>query len=68
MVGDPSLVRVHVHTHDPQQVMDYCAGKGKLKDIINDNMDTQVEKFKNKGSRKTESGRKTQLSNSMITP
>ncbi|HEX7475982.1 MAG TPA: DAK2 domain-containing protein [Dehalococcoidales bacterium] len=68
VVGDPSLVRVHIHTHDPQRVMDYCACQGKLKDIVNDNMDTQVEKFKNKGSRKTGSGRKTQLSNSMITP
>jgi DAK2 domain fusion protein YloV len=68
VVGDQSLVRVHVHTHDPQKVMDYCACQGKLKDIINDNMDVQVDKFKNGARRKTKSGRKTQLSNSMITP
>jgi uncharacterized protein len=46
VVGDESLIRVHVHTHNPQQVLDYCASKGTLSDIINDNMDDQVENLK----------------------
>lgn len=46
VVGDDSLIRVHVHTKVSQKVMDYCAAFGTLKDIINDNMDDQVEDFK----------------------
>jgi uncharacterized protein len=46
VVGDDTLIRVHVHTKISQSVMDYCATKGRLRDIINDNMDTQVESFK----------------------
>jgi dihydroxyacetone kinase-like predicted kinase len=45
-VGDENLIRVHVHTKVSDQVMDYCATFGTLKDIINDNMDNQVEDFK----------------------
>jgi uncharacterized protein len=46
VVGDETLIRVHVHTKMSQAVMDYCSTKGRLRDIINDNMDTQVENFK----------------------
>jgi uncharacterized protein len=46
VVGDSDLVRVHVHTRNSQAIMDYCATLGKLKDIINDNMDDQVKKLK----------------------
>ena len=46
VVGDENLIRVHVHTKVSDQVMDYCATFGTLKDIINDNMDNQVEDFK----------------------
>ncbi len=46
VVGDDTLIRVHVHTKISQSVMDYCATKGRLRDIINDNMDTQVKNFK----------------------
>lgn len=50
VVGDDHLVRVHVHTHDPQAVMDYCSSQGSLKDIISDNMDEQVENFNQRKS------------------
>jgi uncharacterized protein len=53
VVGDETLVRVHVHTRNSQAVMDYCAARGKLKDIINDNMDEQVKKFKTAQSRES---------------
>jgi dihydroxyacetone kinase-like predicted kinase len=46
VVGDENLIRVHVHTKVSNQVMDYCSAFGTLKDIINDNMDNQVEDFK----------------------
>lgn len=48
VVGDESLIRVHIHTHNPQAVMDYCATKGRLKDVVNINMDDQVKDFKNR--------------------
>jgi uncharacterized protein len=48
VVGDESLIRVHIHTQNPQAVMDYCAIKGKLKDIVNINMDNQVKEFQNR--------------------
>jgi uncharacterized protein len=50
VVGDENLIRVHVHTHQPQVVMDYCATQGSLRDKICDNMDTQVDTFKKKNS------------------
>ena len=45
VVGDESLIRVHVHTKNSQVVMGYCSEYGALKDIINDNMDDQVTAF-----------------------
>jgi uncharacterized protein len=56
VVGDASLIRVHVHTPNPQAVMDYCSTRGNLKDIINDNMDTQEKNFYNRRSGKAEDG------------
>jgi uncharacterized protein len=50
VVGDDSIIRVHVHTKVSQKVMEYCQNFGVLRDIINDNMDDQVEVFqKNHG-------------------
>lgn len=43
VVGDENLVRVHIHTKDTQAVMDYCATKGSLKDIVKENLDDQVK-------------------------
>ncbi len=75
VVGDANLVRVHVHTTQSQAIMDYCAGKGRLKDIINDNMDDQVKKFKAAGKEtsakpgpKGNRTRRVQLRNSALTP
>lgn len=44
VVGDENLVRVHIHTYKPDIVLEYARGLGKLKDIIVDNMDEQVNK------------------------
>jgi dihydroxyacetone kinase-like predicted kinase len=46
VVGDENLVRVHIHTHKPDIVLEYARGFGKLEDIIVDNMDEQVNKRK----------------------
>jgi uncharacterized protein len=69
VVGDESLVRVHAHTQQPQVIMDYCATKGTLTDIISDNMDNQVKKFKSrrngnsKNSKRNGNGHKSKMSN-----
>lgn len=80
VVGDENLIRVHVHTKNPQKVMDFCSIRGCLKDIINDNMDTQVAQFKKsqprepagaqlKNYRKKPTSRgQTRLSDSTISP
>jgi uncharacterized protein len=66
VVGDPHLIRVHVHTHSPQEVIDYCAGKGRLKDLVKDNLDVQVKNYRN--GHKHRPAHKTQLSDSLILP
>ncbi len=60
VVGDRSLVRVHIHTKDPQAVMDYCAAKGVLKDIVKENLDDQVKAVQQK---KREADSKTCIEN-----
>jgi DAK2 domain fusion protein YloV len=80
VVGDEKLIRVHVHTLQSEAIMDFCSSKGCLKDIINDNMDTQVKTFRNRrnGAKKaaksnghrprTSRSPGAQLSNSPISP
>ncbi len=43
VVGDDTLIRVHVHTLDPDNVLEYARGKGELLDIVVDDMDRQVQ-------------------------
>jgi DAK2 domain fusion protein YloV len=45
VVGDDHLIRVHVHTQEPQAILDYSSTKGRLTDIIVERMDEQVKKF-----------------------
>jgi len=42
VVGDESLIRVHVHTLNPDNILDYARSKGMLTDIIVEDMDLQV--------------------------
>ncbi len=44
VVGDENLIRVHIHTQQPDKVLEYARAYGKLEDIIVDNMDEQVNK------------------------
>jgi dihydroxyacetone kinase-like predicted kinase len=47
VVGDEKVIRVHVHTREPQAVLDYCATRGTLKDIVEEDMDKQAARFLN---------------------
>jgi uncharacterized protein len=43
VVGDNTLVRVHVHTMNPDVVMEYARSKGNLLDVVIEDMDQQVQ-------------------------
>jgi hypothetical protein len=43
VVGDESLIRVHVHTLNPEDILDYARSKGAVTDIIVEDMDLQVQ-------------------------
>ncbi len=43
VVGDDTLIRVHVHTLVPDDVLEYARGKGTLMDIVIEDMDQQVQ-------------------------
>jgi len=45
VVGEPTLVRVHVHTEDPGRVLSYVAPLGQLHKIKIDNMQAQHDAF-----------------------
>jgi uncharacterized protein len=46
VVGDEHVIRVHVHTPKPDDVLGYAGNLGKVTDVENQNMDEQVAKFK----------------------
>jgi DAK2 domain fusion protein YloV len=46
VVGDEQFLRVLVHTHDIQAILDYAATHGTLKDINIEQQDEQVKRFK----------------------
>jgi len=41
-VGDETLIKVHYHTNEPWQVLEYCAGLGDICDIVVENMVRQA--------------------------
>jgi DAK2 domain fusion protein YloV len=45
VVGDATLLRVHVHTDDPGKVLSYAATLGRLGKVKIDDMQTQHEEF-----------------------
>ena len=45
VTGDDALVRVHIHSRNPGNVLEYAAKLGKLHDIIINNMDDQYAQF-----------------------
>jgi len=49
VVGDEKLLKAHVHTMNPDEVLDYARSKGKLSDIVIEDMDQQVQEQFRKG-------------------
>jgi hypothetical protein len=48
VVGDESLIRVHVHTPNPDDILSYARSKGTLRDVIVEDMDLQVQRVDEK--------------------
>lgn len=45
VVGDERVVKVHIHTDHPGEVLEFCGALGNLTDIKIDNMQLQNEKY-----------------------
>ena len=43
MVGDDELIKIHYHTNEPWQVLEYCASLGEIHDIVLENMQLQSD-------------------------
>lgn len=41
-VGDDELIKIHFHTNEPWQVLEYCAGLGEIYDIVIEDMNRQA--------------------------
>ena len=42
-MGDDELIKIHFHTNEPWQVLEYCASLGEIHDIVVENMQLQSE-------------------------
>ena len=42
-VGDEELIKIHYHTNEPWQVLEYCATLGDIYDIVVANMQRQED-------------------------
>lgn len=45
-VGDEDLIKIHYHTNEPWQVLEYCATLGEIHDIVIENMERQEQGLK----------------------
>lgn len=45
-VGDEELIKIHFHTNEPWQLLEYCAGIGEIYDIVIEDMDRQARGLK----------------------
>ena len=39
--GDDELIKIHYHTNEPWKVLEYCASKGEIFDVVVENMERQ---------------------------
>ena len=37
-VGDETLIKIHYHTNEPWQVLEYCASLGEIYDVVVENI------------------------------
>lgn len=42
-VGDETLIKIHFHTNEPWQVLEYAATLGDIHDIVVENMQRQAD-------------------------
>ena len=42
-VGDEDMIKIHYHTNEPWQVLEYCATLGDIYDIVVENMQRQED-------------------------
>ena len=40
-VGDDELIKIHFHTNEPWQLLEYCASLGEIYDVVVENMERQ---------------------------
>ena len=40
-VGDENLIKIHFHTNEPWQLLEYCSTLGDIYDIVVENMERQ---------------------------
>ena len=40
-VGDETLIKIHYHTNEPWQVLEYCASLGEIYAVVVENMERQ---------------------------
>jgi dihydroxyacetone kinase-like predicted kinase len=52
VVGDEELLRVHLHTHEPEAVLEYARTAGNVDNISCQDMDSQVAEHQKKVSAK----------------
>lgn len=45
-VGDETLIKIHYHTNEPWQVIEYAASLGDVHDIVIENMERQAKGLK----------------------
>ena len=45
-VGSESLIKIHFHTNEPWQVLQYCASLGEIFDIVVEDMNRQARGLK----------------------
>ena len=45
-VGDEELIKIHFHTNEPWQVLEYCASRGEIYDIVVEDMGRQARGLK----------------------
>jgi len=46
VVGDDETIKIHFHTNEPWQVLQYCSSLGEIYDVIVENMDRQAKGLK----------------------
>lgn len=45
-VGDEELIKIHFHTNEPWEVLEYCSSLGEIYDIVIEDMDRQARGLK----------------------